>query len=411
MKSFIKINRVFFLSATVIFSFIMTSCNKEVEQLGDIPVQTNNGQTLEQVIRNNADYSLYYTLIQRGGQVGLINDLNRSYTMFVPNNDAMKSFISARSGGLLPTFLPLSVFVQVINTAFTPDQAAALVLYHTMPQTIASGTVPNKFPNFYYPSAFNPVPGLSSLFRIDVYPSTRNGFWFNNISTVSGKTDVSVGNGVIHEITAVGIPPQHFLWDRINSDTSMSIFKAAVNRADSGTSALTGAFQNIGANFTVFIPTNNAMKQTISALTRGLIPVAAPDQVFIGFLNSNNISTFLAKGLVAYHIFDGRSETNKPTLSVERPGRAFLNNFPTTAQWYKTLLNYDSSVATLHPGVSISATVSGNNVTAARVKGLYNATAANVLINSTDSTGTSDQQYLNGIIHRIDQVLLPTQLQ
>ena len=409
MNSFRKINRLLVSSLIVASCYLLSACNKEVEQLGDIPSQQPSGSTLEQVIRNNADYSLYYALIQRGGQLGLINDLSRSYTMFVPNNDAMKAFISAQSG--IPTFLPLTIFIQAINAGITPEQVAALVQYHTMPQTITSSNIPNQFPNFYYPSSFNPVPGLSSLFRIDVYPSTRNGLWFNNIPIVSGKTDQLVGNGVIHEIMGIAIPPQHFLWDRINTDTSMSIFRAAVNRADSGTGALVSAFQNIGANFTVFIPTNNAMKQAISGLTRGAIPVVAPDSVFIGFLNSNNITTFLAKGLVAYHIFDGRSETNKPSLSVERPGRAFLNNFPTTAEWYKTLLNYDSSAALIHPGVSVSATFTGNAVSAAKVKGLYNTTAANVLINPTDSTGTSDQQYLNGIIHRIDQVLLPIQLQ
>lgn len=409
MNSFRKINRLFLSSLIVVCCYFISGCNKEVEQLGDIPSQQPSGSTLEQVIRNNADYSLYYTLIQRGGQLGLINDLNRSYTMFVPNNDVMKAFISAQAG--IPTFLPLSVFVQAINVGITPEQAAALVQFHTMPQTIISSNIPNQFPNFYYPSSFNPIPGLSSLFRIDVYPSSRNGIWFNNILTVSGKTDQVVGNGVIHEIMGIAIPPQHFLWDRINSDTSMSIFKAVVNRADSGTAALVPAFQNIGANFTVFVPTNLAMRQTISALTRGQLSVDAPEAYFIGFLNSNNISTFLAKGLVAYHIFDGRSETNKSSLLVERPGRAFLNNFPTTSEWYKTLLNYDSSIALIHPGVSVSATFTGNGVSAAKVKGLYNATASNVLINPTDSTGTSDQQYLNGIIHRIDQVLLPIQLQ
>lgn len=409
MNSVKKINRLLVSSFILASCYLLSGCNKEVEQLGDIPSQQPNGSTLEQVIRNNADYSLYYALIQRGGQLGLINDLSRSYTMFVPKNDVMKAFISAQSG--LPTFLPISAFIQAINIGITPEQAAALVQYHTMPQSISSSNIPNPFPNFYYPSSFNPVPGLSSLFRIDVYPSTRNGLWFNNIPAVSGKADQLAGNGIIHEIMGIGIPPQHFLWDRINSDTSMSIFKAAVNRADSGSAALLPAFQNIGANFTVFVPTNLAMRQTISALTRGQLSVDAPEAYFIGFLNSNNISTFLAKGLVAYHIFDGRNETNKPSLKVDRPGRAFLNNFPTTAEWYKTLLNYDSSIALIHPGVSVSATFTGNRVSAAKVKGLYNATASNVLINPTDSTGTSDQQYLNGIIHRIDQVLLPIQLQ
>jgi len=154
-----KIKQLLSVSLIAISVFLISSCNKEIDQLPDLTPEVNNGQTLEQVIRNNPDYSLYYTLIQRGGQIGLINDLSRSYTMFVPNNDAMKSFISARAG--IPTFLPLTFFVQAINIGITPDQAAALVQCYIIPQSITTSSIPNTFPNFYYPSAFNPVPSLS----------------------------------------------------------------------------------------------------------------------------------------------------------------------------------------------------------------------------------------------------------
>jgi len=99
------------------------------------------------------------------------------------------------------------------------------------------------------------------------------------------------------------------------------------------------------------------------------------------------------QGIVVYHILGQR---------------AFTNNFPTTTTFVPTLLN--GAVPT-HPGVGLTGTFGIPFFTAATVKGAANATAANVVINASpftpDPAGTSDQHYLNGVIHKIDQVLLP----
>ena len=209
------------------------------------------------------------------------------------------------------------------------------------------------------------------------------------------SVNTAVSNGVIHHTAAVVAPPQRYVWDRINTDADLTILKAAIQRADSGVvvsnpSSLIGGLQNIGANFTVFAPSNQAFKNVISFLSGGLIPPNAPDFVYIGFLGSNNISTLLVKGIVVYHIMGTR---------------AFLNNFPTTATSYPTLLN---SAIPVHPGVKLVCTFAGLSVTGATVKGLVNPTASNIAINPfPDPFGTSDQHFLNGTLHKIDQVLLP----
>jgi hypothetical protein len=56
--------------------------------------------------------------------------------------------------------------------------------------------------------------------------------------------------------------------------------------------------------------------------------------------------------------------------------------------------------------VTIQATFGTTGVTAATVKGVANPTASNVLIDPR-TNGTSDQHYINGVIHKIDQVLRP----
>ena len=107
----------------------------------------------------------------------------------------------------------------------------------------------------------------------------------------------------------------------------------------------------------------------------------------------NQLPIRTVKGIVVYHI-----------LGV----RAFTNNFPTDTTSYPTLLN---GAIPAHPGVKLKATFGTLFVTGAVVKGLGNPTASNIIINTMpllpDPVGTSDQNYLNGVLHKIDQLLLP----
>ena len=99
------------------------------------------------------------------------------------------------------------------------------------------------------------------------------------------------------------------------------------------------------------------------------------------------------KGILVYHI-----------LGTTIPGiRVFSVNLPTTATAQKTLLN--QAVPT-HPGVTVQATFAGPFVGAATVKGLANTTASRIIINPANPFAT-DQNYINGVIMRIDQVLRP----
>ncbi|MFM6924134.1 MAG: fasciclin domain-containing protein, partial [Ferruginibacter sp.] len=282
--------------------------------------------------------------------------------------------------------------------------------YNLMPQTITTASIPNTFPNFFYPTNLNPTSGASfnPLVRLLTFPSTRNGNWVNNIPLVAVNT--AAANGVIHTAAAMPAPPSKVLAQRIFADADMTYFAAAVNRADSGVAPTTSAslvwvLSNFGPNVTVFVPTNAAMQGLLTAqITQALIAQGVPPAIAAAqaaalasspavFSNPALYSVLTAqtvKGLVVYHMLGTR---------------AFTNNFPTTATSYPTLLN---SAVPAHPGVSLTCTFTGPFVTAATVKGLGNATASSILINPTpEPNGTSDQFFVNGTIHKINQVLLP----
>jgi uncharacterized surface protein with fasciclin (FAS1) repeats len=212
----------------------------------------------------------------------------------------------------------------------------------------------------------------------------------------------------MHKVARIVAPPSQYLWERINADTSMSYLKAAIIRADSGVAApnrLQDALVNPAANLTLFAPTNAAFRAlltgqiTLALIAQGMDPATAAATAAALAGTSNVFATpalypvltpTLVKGIVVYHI-----------LGV----RAFSVNIPPTATLVKTLLN---TAIAAHPGVTVQATFGPAGVTAATVKGLANATASNFLINPTPApAGNSDQHYINGVIHKIDQVLLP----
>jgi len=273
---------------------------------------------------------------------------------------------------------------------------------------LTTASFPTSFPNLQYPTIINPAPTVSALLRLTTFPSKRGSItWDNNVPLTA--TDAVATNGFIHHVAAVVVPPSTFLWDRINADPDMTYFKAAVLRADSGVavtsaSSLQGALLNIGANLTVFVPTDSAMRATLTGLiTQALIAqgvppataaptaaaLAASPSVFTNPALSAALTPTVVKGIVVYHILGTR---------------AFTVNLPSTGTKYPTLLN--GAVPT-HPGVTLLATLAGPFATAASVKGAANASASNILLNPTPGAGTSDQNALNGVIHKIDQVLLP----
>lgn len=398
MKYILKNMRFGFL-LVISTMFLLDSCNKAPEIIA-VPgaITPPAGNTVGAAVAAIATDSLYFKVISKSGLLPSLNNSSTSWTLFVPDNSAVRAFITAITGGAVPAAAPDAAFAAFINSpSFPAASAAGIVSYNMCPQALATTSIPGTFPNFFYPTNLNPAPSLSTLLRLDIYPSTRNGNWVNNVPLTAVNTAAT--NGIIHTSAAVVAPPSRFLWDRIGAasgaDADLTILKAAIQRADSGVNITTSAslqwaLSNLGPNFTVFAPSNQAFKNVISALSGGLIPPNIPSDIpYINFLNTN-VGPQTVKGIVVYHVLGYR---------------AFTNNFPTTATSYPTLLN---GAIPAHPGLSLKCVFSGSIVTGATVKGVVNATAANIVINALpDPFGTSDQHYINGTLHKIDQVLLP----
>lgn len=396
-------------------ALLVTSCNKDPEQFQIPEPQLPTGDLLGTVLSSSDNDSLYNRLVIRAGMQNALNSHRNNYTMFVPSNNAMKQFINAASGGLVPLNAPDAVFSGFIQTQISPANAFSIVNYNIIPEEVSFASFGTNFPNFQYPTLLNPAPAVSALLRLTTFPSARNGNWVNNVPATVVDRDAS--NGKIHNTAALVMPPTRFLWNRIDTDTDLEYLKAAILRADSATNqggnpgTLQSYLLNIGANFTVFAPNDQAFVNILTlAITQALVAQGVPlataqlqatalastPDVFQNPALFSALTAERVQGIVVYHIM---------------MGRAFTNNFPTTQTNFPTLLN---SAISIHPGVGLEVTMGAPFATAATVKGSENPTAANITINASpllpEPSGTSDQHYLNGVLHVIDQVLLPLPL-
>jgi len=409
-------------------ALLATSCNKL--ELDPTPVEQpagGTGATLATLL-TDPSYSLLKTAAERAGLIPLLGDTSLQFTVFAPDNAAIVASLGVPNEAVAAGYL-----------ASLPDAVVtALVSYHIIPQKIKAASISQSFPNFGYPTILNPTvgtPKYNALARLTNFPSRRGAAaWVNNIPVIA--TDIPASNGVVHKLARILTPPSTPVWSKIDSDTTLAFLKAAIQRADSGTTAVAGTLNTnnlqsvlseFGPQVTLFAPTNAAFRTTLYGLAYPLIyqqiysityqtainngaPAtlaatiatdtanvkAPPTTVALTstpavFQNPAFFAAFPAqtvKGIVVYHLLG----------SI-----AFSVNLPATATAVPTFLN---SAVPSHPGVTVSATFTGPLVSAATVKGLRNATAANVQINPLPG-GSSDQLYFNGVVHKIDQVLLP----
>jgi uncharacterized surface protein with fasciclin (FAS1) repeats len=423
MKIFISIKKSVLLLATSVLFF--TACNKlELEPVAIKQPAQGTTPTLATLL-DDPSFSLLKAAVVKADLLTTLANTSLRFTVFAPDDAAITASLTPiLPPGVTPAFY--------IANVLTPEAAKGLISYHVIPQTITASSISTAFPNFQYPSILNPKPEASALLRLTTFPSVRPGLgaWVNNVPIIA--TDVQAVNGVLHKVFRLVSPPSEDLWQKIEADSELTYLEAAINRADSGAvkkdslryalSLVTNEL-SIASNLTVFAPNDVAMKAfLVGAITQALLAQGVPLATAQGTA-SFAVTTFgiaiisdpynllpppynaqlasaltptVVKGLLVYHILGSQS------APYTAPGvRVFSVNLPSTSTAVKTFLN---SVYPTHPGITVQATFASpvpglSVVTAASVKGAANATASNVV--------AKDIHCVNGVMHKIDQVLLP----
>lgn len=348
------------LACAAIVTMGLQACNKEFEEVPVPPVPQPGTTSLSQILDADPSFSILKAAVTRAGLLTAFGATDTKYTVFAPDDAAF-----AASG----------LSLTAVN-ALPPAQLQAILTYHVIPQAIPSAQVPvNQF-NLQMPTLLQ-LPGGNPLIKNSIFPSRRGTqLYVNNISVRTA--DIQVGGTVVHKVAALVLPPSQLIGQIIDADPNLSILKAAIVRADSGQVGLNRLDSVIRfgvANVTVFAPTNDAF--------RALFPPGTPDAFIIGALNTPQAFTAqTVRGIIAYHMLGSR---------------AFGVNLPATPTFIPTLLN---GAVPSHPGVRVEATFAGPVPTAVTLLGVGNRGAvANII--------TRDLNAVNGIVHKIDRVLLP----
>ncbi len=384
---------------------ILSSCNKELDVPAAAVPATPTGSTIAATIAASPNDSLFNRMLIRSGLVSQLSNPNTNFTLFAVDNAGMKLFVNQASGGAVPLAAPDATFSAFIANTLPVASAAGIINYLTLSQRVASSDIPTTFPNLQRPTMIQLDP-TNPLVRMSAFPSKNaNGAFFNNVP-ITG-VDQQASNGIIHRIFTVSPPPTAVLKSLIATESNLSYLRAAITRADSGQVGLNrfDSALNFGvANLTVFAPNDAAFQTLVFGLVYSQVfaatgnaaaaNTAATNAVAAGpnFLLTNNVTTTLIRGIVAYHL-----------MGV----RVFNCNMASagTGSLYPTLLN---GAIPAHPGVRLKSTFTGPFASAFTATGLGTFPPGGAPFSGTPSNATKrDQHGVNGVYHIIDQVLLP----
>jgi len=335
---------------------LLVSCNKDLPEGVPIITPPPAGSSIMALL-DGPNYTFLKAAVTRAGLSAPLSDVSAVFTVFAPTDAA---FIA--SG--IPS-------VAVINTLAVPT-LSAIVRYHVIGgQRFEAAAISEKYPNMYLQSLFvlsAPSAASPPGYRMPLGISRRgSNAWANNIPVT--QANIQAANGVIHNIAALLSPPSLVIAQVVGSDPSYSYLLAAVQRADQGpppgAPALLPILSNPAANLTVFAPTNDAFNTLFAALG---VPQNPSSFALLPSATVWGIVAFHVQGVRAFSV--NLSNTSRPSIM------GVLQQFDVT-----------SGVKVRGPG-NIAPTPGGP------VNFFANVTLAN--INS-----------INGVVHRIDAVLMP----
>lgn len=264
----------------------------------------------------------------------VLADPNLLYTIFAPSDRAFQNAGFATVDQLL---------------ALGTDALSNILLYHVVSGKIYSSDI-----------AIATNTAVASLQGASLFITKKEKALPNRKVLVNGSgvyiADVDLGNGVMHDINRVLIPPSGTVVDAAIANPDLSYLVAAVLRASQGSTNVLGVLSGDGP-FTLFAPNNQAF-------------------INAGFATINDINAADPDALAAiltYHVVGARvfgCDVKKGDMPV------MLNGSATE--------------------ITIDENSGGRGL---QIKGNGNATASDIY--------KKNQVATNGVVHLIDEVLLP----
>ncbi|MGB5821173.1 MAG: fasciclin domain-containing protein [Saonia sp.] len=348
MKTIPHVGKLLFLLA---FFLIAYSCSKNDDDNGNPPTDGGTDDSLPNIVALAESVNMLSSLVEalEVADAGLVEALsaNGTLTVFAPTNDAFNALIADLEG-----FDSLTDFDETSEK----ELLAEILKYHVVSsEAVFSDNLSNGRVLETLQSEALTVNIDGSVFIKDK----------TNIDSEVVGADNEASNGVVHIVNKILLPdavleilfPKPSLLEVVAEDEDLSLLEEAITKAD-----LVDTLDGAGP-FTIFAPSNSAIEELFTAL----------GDEFNSFDDFDNaIELQILKQILLYHVV------------VENISSGDLAS---------------GMLPTLLTGDSIEIIASGDTF----VIGDASTENANIL--------SADNEARNGIVHRIDKILIPTEIQ
>ncbi len=200
MKKILTQNRLIRITLVVFLTIAFLNCTSE-----KFKQSTDETLNISDYIKQNPDYSLFYEMLQITDYASFMNTYG-TYTLFLPNNDAVKKYLTDVGAASLKD-VPLKDLQDIVKLHILDDKVNTT--------TFTDGKIlsPSEYGQFLTTGASN-INGVSSI-------------TINRTANIVAS-NLEVGNGIIHVIDKVLRVANKTLAQTIEADKSLSIFTEAL---------------------------------------------------------------------------------------------------------------------------------------------------------------------------------------
>ena len=276
-------------------------------------------------------YSLMMQIIRRSGTAGYLGAYGK-YTLFTPSNDAITAWLKSKNKAAVADM--------------TVEELKNMVKYHLLPDTVAT----NRFTDGKLPQ----ITLFGQYLQTGAINEVGTTSFIVNKSAKITKSNVRLGNGIIHVIDHVLLPATLSSAAMIEANSRYSIFTQALKE--------TGFYDSLNVKSADVLDTTRRF-QTVILESDSALKVA-------GFANYAALKAKLSKTgnpksradslwlYVAYHISTGPTYTPDIISSSALYTLAPKEIVTTKFVGQKILLNDDEFNGIIEPGVEVNRTYS-----------------------------------------------------
>lgn len=328
MKNFLNSRQLTKVVIMCAFAIVLLNSCKREQYTQSTTLDVNITGYLDQ---NPDQFSLMMQIIRRSGTAGYLGAYGK-YTLFTPTNDAITAWLKSKN--------------KTAVDQMTVEELKDVVKYHLLPDTIAT----NRFTDGKLPQ----ITLYGQYLQTGAVNQAGTSSFVVNKSALITKSNVRLGNGIVHVIDHVLVPASLSSAAAIEANSRYSIFAQALKE--------TGFYDSLNVKSADVLDTTRRFQTVIlesdSAIkAAGFANYAALKARFSKTGNPKNHADSLWL-YVAYHISTGPSYTpdiiQSSALYTLAPKEIVTTKFVGT----KILLNDDEFNGIPEPGVEVNRTYS-----------------------------------------------------